>query len=92
MPVTKRRWFVHAHLAWMITAALVLSLLNSLTYELFFVTSLIGFLIVIQLTAPFRITPPWRRRIRWITMIGLLSLVLILIQRMITILPPKLLA
>lgn len=92
MPVAKRRWFVHAHLAWMIAAALVLSLLNSLTYELFFVTSLIGFLVVIQLTAPFRVTPPWRRRLRWITVLGLLIFVMILTRRVLTILPPELLA
>jgi hypothetical protein len=92
MRVTKRRWFVHAHLAWMIAAALVLSLLNTLTYELFFVTSLIGFLVVIQLTAPFRITPPWRRRLRWIMVLGLLGFALILIRRVLTILPSELLA
>lgn len=91
MSVTKRRWFVHAHLAWMVAAALVLSLLNSLTYELFFITSLIGFLVVIQLTAPFRITPPWRRRLQWITTLGLLGFALILIRQVLLILSPEVL-
>ncbi len=72
MPITKRQRFVYAHLAWMLAAALVLSLFESLSYELFFVVSLIGFLVAVQLTAPFRITPPWRRRLRWITILGLL--------------------
>jgi len=88
MAVTRRRWFVHAHLAWMVTAALVLSLFDSLTYELFFVASLIGFLVVTQLTAPFRITAPWRRRLRWITVFGLLGFILILVQRVLATLPP----
>lgn len=89
MAITKRRWFVHAHLAWMMSAALVLSLFDSLTYELFFIISLIGFLVVIQLTAPFRIIPLWRRRLRWITILGLLGFVLLLVQRVLSILPPE---
>lgn len=87
MAVTKRQRFVHAHLAWMLASALVLSLLDSLTYELFFVVSLIGLLIVVELTAPFRVTPAWRRRLRWIILLGLLGFGYILVRRIIEILP-----
>lgn len=87
MPVTKRRRFVHAHLAWMLASTLVLTLLDSLTYELFFVVSLIGFLIAVELTAPFRVTPAWRRRLRWIVLLGLLGFGYIVVRRIVEILP-----
>lgn len=38
--------------------------------ELFFVVAFIGFLIVVELTAPFAVTPEWRRSTRWITLMG----------------------
>ena len=56
----------------MLAAALVLALLESLSYELFFVVSLIGFLVVVPLTEPIRITPTWRRRLWWLIPLALL--------------------
>lgn len=91
MVVTKRRRFVHLHLAWMLSAALVLALLDSLTYELFFVTSLIGFLLVVELTAPFRVTPAWRRRLKWITLLGLAGFAYVVVRRVLEILLPEVL-
>lgn len=88
MPVTRRRRFVHANLAWLLATALVLALLDALTYELFFVVSLIGFLIVVELTAPFRVTPAWRRRLNWVILVGLLGFAYVVVQRIIAILPP----
>lgn len=88
MPVTRRRRFVHANLAWLLATALVLALLDALTYELFFVVSLIGFLIVVELTAPFRVTPAWRRRLKWVILVGLLGFAYVVVQRIIAILPP----
>jgi len=89
MPVTKRRRFVHIHVAWMLAAALVLTLLESLTYELFFIVSLIGLLIAVELTAPFRVTPRWRRRLRWVVLLGLAGFGYILLQRLLALLPPE---
>ncbi|MBB6646598.1 hypothetical protein [Halobellus ruber] len=91
MPVTRRRRFVHANLAWLLATALVLALLDALTYELFFVVSLIGFLIVVELTAPFRVTPAWRRRLKWVILVGLLGFAYVVVQRIIAILPPEVL-
>lgn len=56
MQTTRRLRFIHTQLAWMLGALLVLALLEALTVELFFVVSLIGLLIVVELTAPFRLT------------------------------------
>lgn len=91
MSIAKRRRFIHANLAWMLATALVLVLLDTLTYELFFVVSLIGFLIVVELTAPFRVTPVWRRRLRWVILIGLLGFAYVVAQRIVAILPPEVL-
>lgn len=84
----RRRRFIHAQMAWMCGVALCLALLDALTYELFFVTSLIGFLIVTELTAPFMVTPRWRRRLRWLIAIGLIGFAVIVIRRILAILPP----
>jgi len=72
----------------MLAAALVLALLESLTYELFFVVSLIGFLVVVELTAPFRITPRWRRRLKWLILAGLAVFGYVVVRRILAILPP----
>ena len=56
MATQRRQRFIHGELAWMLAAALCLALLDSLTYELFCVVSLIGFLHVTELTAPFKMT------------------------------------
>ena len=65
-----------------------LALLGSLSIELFFVVSLIGFLIVIELTAPFGVTPRWRARLKWLVALGLLGFGYIVIRRILEILPP----
>jgi hypothetical protein len=88
MQTTRRLQFVHAQLAWMLGVILLLSLLGSLTVELFFVISLIGLLIVVELTAPFRITPAWRKRLWVIIGLGLVGFGVIVIRRILDILPP----
>jgi hypothetical protein len=88
MQTTRRLQFVHAQLAWMLGVILLLALLGSLTIELFFVISLIGLLIVVELTAPFRITPQWRKRLWMLIGLGLLGFAVIVIRRILDILPP----
>jgi hypothetical protein len=88
MIVSRRIKFVHAQIAWMLGALLLLTLLTSLTYELFFVVSLIGLLVIIELTAPFRITPAWRKRLWVIIALGLVVFGAIVVRRILAILPP----
>ena len=88
MQTARRLQFVHAQIAWMLGAILLLGLLGSLTAELFFVISLIGLLIVVELTAPFRITPRWRKRLWIVIALGLLGFGIIVIRRIVEILPP----
>jgi dolichyl-phosphate-mannose--protein O-mannosyl transferase len=87
MTTQRRRRFVHAQLAWMLATALALALLGSLDYELFFVVSLIGFLVVTELTAPFEVTPEWRSRLKYLVLVGLGVFAYIVTRRVLEILP-----
>lgn len=87
MPTHRRRRFIHGQTAWMLASVLVLALLEALTVELFFVLSLIGFLVVTELTAPFAVTPRWRKRLKWIIALGLLAFGVIVVRRILEILP-----
>lgn len=87
MPTHRRRRFIHGQTAWMLLAVIVLALLDALTLELFFVLSLIGFLVVTELTAPFNVTPEWRKRLTWIIALGLVIFGYIVIRRILEILP-----
>ncbi|NHN46434.1 hypothetical protein G9464_02305 [Halostella sp. JP-L12] len=86
---TRRRWrFIHGQVAWMLATIVCLSVLGSLSLELFFVVSLIGFLVVVELTAPFSVTPRWRARLKWIILAGLAGFAYIVVRRILEILPP----
>lgn len=87
MTTDRRRRFVHGQAAWMLSSVLVLSLLGALTLELFFVVSLIGFLVVTELTAPLRVTPRWRGRLKWFVALGLVGFAYVVIRRILEILP-----
>lgn len=75
----------------MVATVLVLALLASVSYELFFILSLIGLLVVTELTAPFNVTPAWRARLKWLILAGLLVFGYIVVRRIIEILPPEVL-
>lgn len=87
MQTDRRLRFIHGVVGWMLTAIVCLALLNALTLELVFVISLIGLLVVIELTAPFNITPRWRRRLVPIILLGLSIFGYIVVQRILEILP-----
>lgn len=87
MPTHRRQRFIWANLGWMLVATLALVLLDSLSYELYFVISLIGFLIIVELTAPISVTPVWRARLKWIILLGMGLFGYIVIQRILAILP-----
>lgn len=88
MTASRRVRFVHAQLAWMLGVALVLAVLESLSPELFFVISLIGLLVVIELTAPVNVTPRWRARLKWIVLLGLAGFAYLVVRRIVEMLPP----
>ena len=87
MPTHRRRRFIHGQTAWMLASVFALVLLDTLTLELFFVLSLIGFLVITELTAPFNVTPQWRTRLKWIIGLGLVVFGYIVVRRILEILP-----
>lgn len=87
MSTHRRQRFIHAQTAWMLATIILLAVLNTLSLELFFVLSLIGFLVVTELTAPFNVTPEWRSRLRWIIGVGLAIFGYIVVRRLLAILP-----
>lgn len=91
MPTRRRQQFLAGQLGWMLATLVVLAALGALSLELFFVVSLIGFLVVIELTAPFAVTPTWRRRLRWLVLLGLLVFGYVVVRRILAILPEGLL-
>ncbi|QLD87044.1 hypothetical protein HWV23_15375 [Natronomonas halophila] len=88
MATRRRLQFIQAQIAWMLALVVVLAALGSLELELFFVLSLVGFLMVIELTAPIAVTPTWRRRLPWFIAIGLIVFGVIVVRRILEILPP----
>ncbi|WP_159900183.1 hypothetical protein [Salinirussus salinus] len=87
MATRRRQQFVVGTLAWQLAAALCLVALGALSYELFFVVSLVGFLVVVELTAPFNVRPRWRSRLKWLIGLGLLVFGYIVVRRVLAILP-----
>jgi len=87
MVTRRRQQFVHGQALWMLGTLLVLAALGSLTLDLFFVVSLIGFLVVVELTAPLNVTPEWRRRLKWLILAGLLGFAYFVVRRIVEILP-----
>ena len=83
--------FVRGQLAWMVGTVLVLALFGSVSYELFFVGSLLGLLVVSELTVPVNATPSWRTRLRWLTLVGLLGFLALIVRRILSVIPPEVL-
>jgi membrane protein implicated in regulation of membrane protease activity len=87
MATRRRQRFVYGQTAWMLATIVGLAALDALSLELFFVVSLVGFLVVVELTAPFSVTPQWRSRLRWIILAGLAVFGYIVVRRVLAILP-----
>lgn len=91
MEMQRRRRVVYSQIAWMVGVILALALLGALTLEVFFVASFVGFLALLELTAPVNVAPAWRARLKWIVLLGLLGFGYLLVQMFLEILPDGLL-
>ncbi len=85
----RQRQFVYGQAGWMLGTIVTLTLLDALTLERFFVLSLVGFLIVVELTAPRYLTLPWRARLQWITAAGLVVFAVLAVRRLLLLVPPE---
>lgn len=61
---------------------LVLTVLGALSYDLFFIGSFVGLLVVIELTEPAVATPGWRKRVWWFVILGLLGFTIVIAEQM----------
>ncbi|WEL20587.1 hypothetical protein [Halorhabdus sp. BNX81] len=87
MTTRRRQQYLVGVLAWAVSVLLVLVTLQSLSYELYFVLTLIGVLVVTALTAPFNLTPRWRTRLRWVILLGLVVFTYLVFRRVLAVLP-----
>lgn len=90
MVTRRRQQFLYGQIAWMLSTLVLLAVLGALSMDLYFVISLIGFLVLVELTAPFNITPQWRSRLKWPIFLGLIGFSAIVVKRILEILPPGL--
>ncbi|WP_165872063.1 hypothetical protein [Natrarchaeobius halalkaliphilus] len=91
MTLSRRDQFVHWQLAWMLATVLALSLFGESSLELFFICSLIGLLVVTELTAPFNVSPAWRMRLPWLILFGFVVFGALVVRRILLIVPPEVL-
>ncbi|MEQ9731567.1 MAG: hypothetical protein ABOK23_13285 [Candidatus Methanoperedens sp.] len=54
---------------------------NNLDIEIFFVLNLIGFLVLVEITAPFNFKPEWKQRLKWIVLAGAIAFSYIVIKK-----------
>ncbi|QLH79933.1 hypothetical protein HZS55_05885 [Halosimplex rubrum] len=88
MAMAHRQQFILGQAVWMLATLVILVVFSALSFDLYFVVSLIGFLIVVELTAPFNVTPQWRRRLKWIILVSLVGFAYVVVRRILAILPP----
>lgn len=87
MSTRRRRRFVHAQTAWTLGVVIALSVVDALTLRLVFVAALVGFLTLVELTAPINVTPAWRRRLRWLIGLSLVAFAVVILDRVLSYLP-----
>ncbi|MEF8853184.1 MAG: hypothetical protein V5A44_04265 [Haloarculaceae archaeon] len=63
--VDRRLWFVRLWIGWTVGSVPVLVALDAFSLVLFYVVSLIGFVVMFEATASDTVDPRWRRRLRY---------------------------
>ncbi len=90
MAIPRRLRFVHALTAWLLGTVLLLTVFDSLTAGWLYSFSLVGLFVVIELTAPFRVRPRWRKRLRGVIIVGMAGLGFLVVSRTLEALPEAL--
>jgi len=85
MGTSRRQRFVTEQIALMLAAVLGLALLDSLTLALFFVASLVGFLLLTVGTGPVNLTPRWRSRLKWPLLAGVILFAYLILREVLTV-------
>ncbi len=82
MTTHRRSQILRRQIALMLAVVFSLTVLDVLSYGLFFGISLLVFLVVIALPTSRVVTVPWRSRLRWLGVIGLLGYAAIAVLRL----------
>ena len=83
--IPRQHRFVYLLSAWMFMVLFFLIIVNSLDIEIFFVLNLIGFLVLVEITAPFNFKPVWKQRLKWVELIGAIGLSIIVAEKILKI-------
>lgn len=86
MSLRRRQQCIHAQAVWMLSTLVLLLVLGAFSLELFYSLSLIGFLVIVEVTAPIAVTPRWRSRLRWFVIGGVIGFGYIVARRLLVIL------
>lgn len=89
MPLQRRYRFIYSQLAWMLVLIVLLAAFDAVSLEAFFLVSLLGLLIVTDLTAPLNVTPRWRKRLRWVVLVGLVVFSVFIVRFVRSTIPPE---
>ena len=79
--LSARLRFVYLLVGWFVVSLVVLAALDAMTFDLFYVSSLIGFLVVTELTAPLNRIQQWRSRLGLIAAAGFLVFLYLVVTR-----------
>ena len=82
----KQQIAIIALAVWLTVIAVVMLLAQSVNLEIFFVLSLIGFLVIVELIAPNYIQPGYMRYIRYILAAGIVLFGVIVVQKVLDVL------
>lgn len=85
MPAQRWMRFVYWQMAWMIASVFVLAIFDALSLELFFLLSVLGLVIIADLTEPTVVTPAWRARLRVVLLLGLVGFTIVVVRRVLEI-------
>ncbi len=79
--IPRQHRFVYLLSAWMFTVLFFLIIGKNLDIEIFFVLNLIGFLVLVELTAPFNFKPAWKQRLKWVVLLGAMGFLAIVVKK-----------
>lgn len=79
--LSTRLRFLYLLVAWLVVSLVVLAAFDAVSFDLFYVASLIGFLVVTELTAPLNQIQQWRSRLGLIAAAGFLGFLYLVVTR-----------
>lgn len=79
--------FLRALMIWFLVSTVIIAVLDTLTFELLFVVSFLGYLVARELTAPVNRTSSWRQRLWPITVLGVLGFAYFAAVRLLAVIP-----